>query len=59
MVSHFTHIANSKTLNKNKSKMNVEEIFKTLKELEFDEADILEMREKLDSFKKKELVRIA
>ena len=59
MVQHMCSLANDKTMDRGKSKMNIEDLFNTLEELKFSKEDILEFRSKLQLFKDKEAVNIS
>ena len=56
MIKHMCTQTNNKTMERGKSKMNVEDLFLTLNELNFSKEEILELREKLVKFKEKEAV---
>ena len=45
-------------MDRGKSKMNVEDLFITLDELNFSKEDLIEIREKLKLFKDREAVRL-
>ena len=56
MIQQMCLLTNNKTMERGKSKLNVEDLFLTLEELNFSNEDILELREKLKVFKHKEAV---